>query len=471
MKKDEILSMEELFCEIVDKGEESLFYTRSREGIFSPALVMWLEISNRVEGRKSLLGALTSLGEGNGSQVVGRNIVGSKPLKEKRVSISSGGLCRARQRLGVDEVERVCRLISTALLKEGGETNLWNSKRVYLMDGTIISLQQSKRTFSKYAPVANQNGTCKTGQLICTCIHDLFTGIALSPAFGAYTGANAIGETRLGKMMIQRLWEPGVIIGDRAFGIFSTAWTAKEHGHEVLLRLTATRAESIRGKYFGAVEIDEEVVWEAGNLNLHPEIPTDAKVRGRVIHKIVKRKGFKPLSLVFFTTLKESVEELALLYQQRERIENDIRSLKYTLEMEMLNAKSPEVLEKELLLGFAANNLVRAVLARAARKLKIPARKISFMSGLTLTKAYGNKLRDAKDPKQRRLITDRFLTGLYQTKLPNRTKQRMEPRKVTRLAKQFPFMKKSRDEERADALKVAQEHGHRGFFTTVTRKY
>lgn len=470
MKNIEIGGMEQLFCEIVEKGDEDLFFSRSRAGIFSPALVMWLEISSRVAGRKSLVSALASLGEGEANEVCERNEA-SKPLRIGKISANTGGLCRARQRLSLDSVEFLCRLISNELLKESGKDALWNGHRVYLMDGTIIALAQSKKTFAKYTPVTNQNGTCKTGQLICTCVHDLFTGIALSPAFGSYTGDNAIGETRLGKAMIQRLDTPGVIVADRAFGIFSTAWTAKVHHHEVLLRLSSQRVISILGRKIAASsDLDEEVVWEARSLQNHPEIPQGSSVRGRVIQKVIRRKGFRPLTLTFFTTLRESAEEIVSLYQRRERIENDIRSLKYTLEMEMLTAKSPDVLEKELLLGFAANNLMRAVLSRAAKKLKIPARKISFTCGLLITKAYGNQLRDAIDPRQRKALVERFLTGLYQTRLPNRKEARIEPRKVVRHPKKFPYMRKSREEERKEALRVAQEHGHRGFFTTVTRK-
>ena len=148
MKKIEICGMEQLFCEIVEKGDEDLFFSRSRSGIFSPALVMWLEISSRVAGRKSLVSALSSLGRGEANEVCERNDA-SKPLRFGNISSNTGGLCRARQRLSLDSIESLCRLISNELLKESGTDTLWNGRRVYLMDGTIIALAQSKKTFAK----------------------------------------------------------------------------------------------------------------------------------------------------------------------------------------------------------------------------------------------------------------------------------------------------------------------------------
>ena len=50
------------------------------------------------------------------------------------------------------------------------------------------------------------------------------------------------------------------------------------------------------------------------------------------------------------------------------------------------------MLEKEVLFGIAAYNLVRAVVAIAAKKLNIEPRKISFSRAVRLTKLFGNQL-------------------------------------------------------------------------------
>lgn len=466
MRDDKKFSIEKLFVEIIDGGEDELFLSRSRTGIFSPALVMWLEINRRIGGGSSLVSALESIKEGGANEVLARN---RNARTQRKMSLNSGGICKARQRLKVDQVEKVCHLISDELLKKAGDAK-WHGKRAYLLDGTNFTLGRSDKTFAKYAPVTNQYRSSGTSQMICACVHDLFTGVALSPAFGAYAGKNAVGETTLGKKMLNRLRQPGVVVADAGFGTFGMVWTARQHKHDVLVRLSSTRAGAIRGKKVGIEDFDEAAVWHAGNLSNHPEIPSDSVVEGRIIRRTIFRDGFRPLTLLFFTTLHEPVEELLELYLQRERIENDVRSLKYTLGLEMLSAKSPDVIEKELLLGFAANNLVRSIAAFAAQKLNIETRRISFTRAVSCTKILGNKLRYAKTAKEQNALVDDLIIALNQTKLPNRKKRRLEPRKVARHRKQFPLMKKSRQEERGYAEKIAKTYGHRGYFTTVSRK-
>ena len=139
---------------------------------------------------------------------------------------------------------------------------------------------------------------------------------------------------------------------------------------------------------------------------------------------------------------------LVELYGKRERIENDIRSLKYTLGMEMLYAHSPDVIEKELVLGTVAYNLVRSCLAAAAQKLKIEPRKISFSRGAELTRIFGNKLHAAKSKEERNQILNKYITALAQSKLPDRKTARLEPRKLVRRKERYPVMKRSRKVER-----------------------
>ncbi|MEK6705609.1 MAG: transposase [Bdellovibrionota bacterium] len=422
-------SMERLFIDIIEAGEDQeLFLSRSRTGIFSPALIMWLEISRRIEGGKSLSLALESLASGCADEVVRQNRT-SDVKGQARLSSSSGGLCRARQRLKLEAVERVCQLISDELLKRMGNER-WHGKRAYLLDGTTFAMAKSDNTFAKYAPVKNQHRSAGVSQIVCTCLHDLFTGVALSPAFGAYNGKNAVGETELSKTMLRRLKEPGIVIADAGFGIFGVGWTAREHKHDVLLRLTSTRAGAINGKKLGNRDFDKQVIWRAGNLSNHPEIPVEAEIPGRLIRKTIRRDGYRPLVLLFFTTVSEPIDDVVELYKQRERIENDIRSIKYTLGLELISAKSPDVIEKELLLGYAANNLVRSIIAVAADKLGISARQVSFQRGVNYTKIYGNKIRDEQNPIRRAELIERFLAALNQTRHPIRKRQRLEPRMI-----------------------------------------
>ena len=171
------------------------------------------------------------------------------------------------------------------------------------------------------------------------------TGIAINPVYGAYRGGKGSGEPALAKEMLAKHKDPSIIIGDRGFGLFSTAYHAAINGHEVLFRLSIKQAEMILGRSIGDKDTDRQITWWASPYTLknNPEIPKGTRLKGRFLRKTVRRRGFRPVVLLFFTTCPEPPHLLAKLYGKRERIENDISSLEHTLGMEMLYARASEM--------------------------------------------------------------------------------------------------------------------------------
>lgn len=84
--------------------------------------------------------------------------------------------------------------------------------------------------------------------------------------------------------------------------------------------------------------------------------------------------------LYFFTTLVLPAGQGLKLYSYRWNIETDLRSLKREVRLHMPEARSADMVEKELLLGVAACNLTRAAMneAGAARARSAP---IQLLSG------------------------------------------------------------------------------------------
>ena len=89
-----------------------------------------------------------------------------------------------------------------------------------------------------------------------------------------------------------------------------------------------------------------------------------------MIYVRLEREGFRPIDLYLFTTLTDRKEfpipELVTLYGRRWGIELDLRHVKTTLKMERLDGKSVDIVQKELLLGLLAYNLLRGFMAMAA---------------------------------------------------------------------------------------------------------
>jgi IS4 transposase len=81
----------------------------------------------------------------------------------------------------------------------------------------------------------------------------------------------------------------------------------------------------------------------------------------------VEQPGFRSRTLIIATTLLDAEEvtksDLANLYRARWNAELDLRSLKETMQMDILRCKTPELVRKEIWTHILAYNLIRTIIA------------------------------------------------------------------------------------------------------------
>ena len=106
----------------------------------------------------------------------------------------------------------------------------------------------------------------------------------------------------------------------------------------------------------------------------------------------VEQAGFRVKILIIATTLLDVDEftksDLAQLYRVRWNAELDLRSLKQTMQMEVLRCKTPELVRKEIWTHILAYNLIRTIMAQAATKHGIEPRSISFKGAIQTLEAF-----------------------------------------------------------------------------------
>ena len=177
--------------------------------------------------------------------------------------------------------------------------------------------------------------------------------------------------------LLRRLWDvlrPGdVLLGDRLMSGWVGMHLLKQRGVDTVSRLSAhRRADFRKGTRLG--KDDHLVVWkkptsirsvDRRTYNALPDSITVREVRFRV-----EQPGFRTRSVVVVTTLLDpeqaSREDLASLYRARWNNELDLRSIKVTLQMDVLRCKTPELVRKEIWTHVLAYNLIRTVMAQAA---------------------------------------------------------------------------------------------------------
>src|SRR5262249_48456023 len=125
-----------------------------------------------------------------------------------------------------------------------------------------------------------------------------------------------------------------------------------------------------------------------------------------------------------------------------------LRHIKTSLQMEMLSGKSPEVLEREILMHFIAYNFIRKLMAQAAKLSGQDLARLSFKGCLDTVRHFSQVLAQAKTRKQKRDLLANMLTALVKDPVPDRP-PRVEPRVRKRRPKPFPLMHQSREQFKA----------------------
>jgi hypothetical protein len=413
-----------------------------RNGIYSARLVIWMMISQRLQAHGTLASSVEQLVQGRFDPLLSQ----CKRAREKKIGLSTGGYCQARQRLpkllvsrSMDElVER----LRSRLLESGSAL----SRRVYLLDGSSLQLEHEPELVQAFPPASNQHGKSHWPVVRIVVLHDLETGLAERPWWGPLNGAQAVSEQALAERAMQPLPAGSVIVGDRNFGIFSTAYSAQQRGLGVVLRLTAVRAKSLQG---GPVSRsgDYPVCWQPsrwdGKKGQRPWL-ADASLEGRLIAWRAGRGKHKQW-LYLFTTLSLPAEEVVELYGRRWRIETDLRSLKQTVRLQRISAHSADMMEKELLVAVMAYNLVRAIMFQAAQRARIDPRQLSFTYARNIVvDGYPKILAAANAPQQQQEL-DRIIDLVARCRLPKRTKRRSYPREVWGRGYRFPVRRREKN--------------------------
>ena len=145
---------------------------------------------------------------------------------------------------------------------------------------------------------------------------------------------------------------------------------------------------------------------------------------------------------ILVTTLLDpmlvSVSALDALYKMRWNIEVDFRTIKATLEMDVLRCKSQAMVEKEIAVYFLAYNLVRWAMAKAALLADVLPRSLSFTGAKRLLGAFSDQLRRTSSNRVHTMIAT--VTACIATlKLPHRP-DRIEPRAKKRRPKKLPLL-------------------------------
>ena len=111
--------------------------------------------------------------------------------------------------------------------------------------------------------------------------------------------------------------------------------------------------------------------------------------------------------------------QIADIYERRWCGEVDIRSIKSTMQMDILRGKTPAMVEKEIWTHLLAYNLLRTVMALAAHEHDLEPRHVSFKGAKQVVTASAPKL-EAAPAEKRAALLEVLLTTIAYHRVGNR---------------------------------------------------
>lgn len=328
------------------------------------------------------------LGGGKSLQAIVREVVGqhsylfadNKRVREGTLSNHPSAFSKARGRLSVEDTEHFCDAVANAIIQRG--TPAFEDRPIYVIDGTSIALSPTSELTNVYPPAVNQYGKTVWPILLLTVAHELYSGAALRPEFGAKNGDNNTSEAEQIEELSKRIAPGSILLADANYGIFRVFYRCKEHSkQDVVARLTNARFKALKRQATLRSNEDGinhyELTWKPSvkDLKHNPTLPKTASVHVQIYSH---ERSDGELIHVVSTMELPPAKALELYGMRYTSVEHDIRDLKITLNLERMAAESEAMVKKEILCSMVAYNLVVQFRRQAAGVAKLNPRRISF---------------------------------------------------------------------------------------------
>jgi hypothetical protein len=368
----------------------------------------------------------------------------------KNASPNTASFCKARARLSQKGLESIHQRLTHEMEAQTANHLLWRQRRVIIVDGTGLSMPDTKANQKIYPQSQRQKPGCGFPVMKLIAAFSLATGAILGFVRGTLHDAE--------RTLFKGLWdlfEPrDIVLADSAFCSYADFYFLSQRHIDCVMGNHHRRTKGLQFvKSLG--KEDRLLYWikmkpcptwlEKSQWEKVPE-----KLLIREVSFRVTIRGFRTKRITLATTLLDQrqypKEDLAQLYRRRWMAELYLRDIKTTMGMDILRCKTPDMIHKELIMYIIAYNLIRALLLQTCIKVQAQMDRLSFKGALTI-------LRQANPLILLLIYTRKIEDSLHKTVLliiakdivPERP-DRQEPRARKRRPKNYQLLNKPRSQ-------------------------
>lgn len=417
-------------------NEHSVQY---RDRLFSPVTTIWGFLSQVLSEDHSCRDTVARV-------IAHRAASGLEPC-----SPNTASYCNARTRLPTGVLSTLARRTAQQLQDGLPEDWQWNGRRVFIADGSHVSMPDTQENQASYPQPPQQQPGLGFPLARIIVLLSLATGACHDLAIAPYSGKGT-GETTLLRQMYGSLQGGDVVVADALFDNYFLVWELRQRGIELVARV---QAERVGSRTVESKPDSDIIVWQRPNkphgmkgeqYRTYPESQTMRQVSVDARDKNNRAEQFQ----VVTTLLDAAIDggQIGELYLRRWEGEVDIRSIQVTMQMKILRCKTPAMVQKEIWAHLLAYNLLRTVMAVAAHENHVEPRAISFKGAKQVVTAFAPKLEAAQPEQRAGLVATLLQTVAYhrvgdrpgrwepraRKRRPKPGKRLTQPRRVAKLA-------------------------------------
>ena len=388
-----------------------------RDRVFSPVTTIWGFLSQVLSEDHSCRDAV--------SRIIAHRAANGITV----CSPNTASYCNARSRIPTSVLSTLATRTAEELHTSVGDRWKWNGRSVFILDGSSVSMPDTPENQAMYPQPPQQAAGLGFPLARIAVLLSLATGACHDLAIAPYEGKGT-GETSLFRRMYDTLKPGDVVLADALFDDYFIACELRNRGIDLVAHAQYERT----GSWTAESRPDGDIlVWQRPNKprgmtgEQYRSYPKQLLMRQVTVDARDKNNRVQQFKVVT-TILTPSIDgkQIGALYEHRWEGEVDIRSIKCTMQMDILRCKTPDMVHKEIWTHLLAYNLLRTVMAVAANENDIEPRKVSFKGAKQAVTAFAPKIEAAR-PEDRGRLIDAMLTTIAYHRVGDRP-GRWEPR-------------------------------------------
>jgi hypothetical protein len=388
-----------------------------RDRVFSPVTTIWGFLSQVLSEDHSCRDAV--------SRIIAHRAANGLAV----CSPNTTSYCNARSRVPMSVLSVLAKRTAEELQTNVGDQWKWNGRSVFIVDGSHVSMPDTGENQAVYPQPPNQKPGLGFPLARITVTLSLATGACHDLAIAPYKGKGT-GEKTLFRRMYDTLNPGDVVLADALFDDYFIACELCNRGIDLVAR---AQHERVGTRIAQSKPDDDIIVWQRPNKphgmtgEQYRHYPKQLIMRQVTVDARDKNNRVKQFKVVT-TILDQSIdgEQIGDLYERRWEGEVDIRSIKSTMQMDILRCKTPDMVHKEIWTHLLAYNLLRTAMAVAANESGTDPRQVSFKGAKQALTAFAPKIEAAR-PEDRAPLIDAMLATIAYHRVGDRP-GRWEPR-------------------------------------------